>query len=367
MNSPSPSSLARPGFTLVFLLLFTGMTGVAAPPYVSPQQSPTADSPRRVVIDTDPGIDDALAILLALRSPELRVEALTTVAGNVTLDLAADNARRLLALAKRTDIPVARGAAKPLRKALRTATYWHGPNGLGGIELPASAVTFATRGAAEVIVDLAHRHAHDLTIVALGPLTNIALALHKSPALEQEVSEIIVMGGSTAGGNETAAAEFNFFVDPDAARIVFESGIPITMVGLNATRQTMLQRMHVQALRASGSCLGGIVAKLGEFYLETADAFALHDPLALALAIDKTLASKVLPMRIVIDTRSGLTNGASIYNSTLSQPRVIREGDHFTDAGEEPVTANADVPTVIASERFLAMLMARLSVADGGC
>jgi inosine-uridine nucleoside N-ribohydrolase len=214
---------------------------------------------------------------------------------------------------------------------------------------------------------LAHQNAHDLTIVALGPLTNIALALRKSPALKQEVSEIIVMGGSTAGGNESAAAEFNFFVDPDAARIVFESGIPITMVGLNATRQTMLERKHVQALQASGSCVGALVAKLGDFYLKTADGFALHDPLALAMAIDKTLASATVPMRIDIDARDGLTNGASIYNSTLSRPRVVREGDHFTDAGEEPVAANAEVPTVIASERFLALLLSRLGAADGGC
>jgi purine nucleosidase len=352
---------------LAVLLLWACASHAAAPAYVSPQVSPTAASPRRVLIDTDPGIDDALAILLALRSPELRVEALTIVAGNVTLDRGAENARRVLSLARRTDIPVAKGAARPLRKTLRTATYWHGPNGLGGVELPPSTVAFDRRNAADLIVELAHMHPHDLTIVAIGPLTNVALALRQAPSLRHELSEIIVMGGSTVGGNETAAAEFNFYVDPDAAQIVFDAGVPITMVGLNATRQTLLTRQHVRALEASSSCLGKFVAKLGDYYLKTEDEFALHDPLALALAVDKTLAKTTLPMRIDVDTRSGLTNGASIYNSTLTSPRVIREGDHFTDAGEEPVTPNADVPTVIASERFLSLLMTRLTAANDGC
>ncbi len=121
------------------------------------------------------------------------------------------------------------------------------------------------------------------------------------------------MGGSTVGGNETAAAEFNFFVDPDAAQIVYSSGVPLTMVGLNATRQTLLTRQHVRELAASASCLGRFVAKLGEFQLRTNDdRRAAHDPLALALAIDKTLATTTLPMRIEIDTRNGVTNRASI-------------------------------------------------------
>jgi inosine-uridine nucleoside N-ribohydrolase len=177
------------------------------------------------------------------------------------------------------------------------------------------------------------------------------------------------MGGSTIGGNETAAAEFNFFVDPDAAQIVFSSGVPLTMVGLNATRQTLLTRQHVRDLAASGSCLGRFVAKLGEFQLrdDMTIGTPLHDPLALALAIDKTLATTTLPMRIEIDTRDGLTNGASIFNSALTREHIVRESDHLTDGGEEPVTPNADVPTVIGSDRFLALLMTRLSAEGDGC
>jgi inosine-uridine nucleoside N-ribohydrolase len=291
---------------------------VDARPYVSSQISPTAESPRRVILDVDPGIDDAIAILLALRSPELKVEALTTVAGNVTVEQGSENALRVLSLARRTDIPVAKGSARPLRKQLLTATYWHGPNGLGGVELPRSDASLDRRHAVDLMIELAHRYPGELTIVATGPLTNVALALRKAPSMRHELSEIIVMGGSTVGGNETAAAEFNFYVDPDAARVVFESGVPVTMVGLNATRQTLLTRQHVRDLDASASCLGRFVAKLGNFSLKTGDdmtvGMPLHDPLALALAVDKTLAQKTLPMRIEIDTRSGLTNGASIFN-----------------------------------------------------
>ena len=353
---------------LVVLALAASVCNAGAPKYVSPQNSPTAASPRRVILDVDPGIDDAIAILLAVRSPELKIEAVTTVAGNVTVERGSENALRVLSLARRTDIPVARGAERPLRKTLVTATYWHGPNGLGGVELPRSAAELDHRHAVDLIIKLAHEHPHDLSIVATGPLTNLALALRKAPSIRQELSEIIVMGGSTVGGNETAAAEFNFFVDPDAVQIVFSSGVPLTMVGLNATRQTLLTRQHVRYLAASASCLGQFVAKLGEFQLadDVTIGTPLHDPLALALAIDKTLSTTTVPMYIEIDTRSGLTNGASIFNSDLTREHIVREGDHLTDAGEEPVSPNADVPTVIASDRFLSLLMTRLTT-GGGC
>jgi inosine-uridine nucleoside N-ribohydrolase len=334
---------------------------------VAPQNCPTVASPRRVIIDTDPGIDDAIAILIALRSPELHVEALTTVAGNVTLQLASDNARRLLSLAHRADVPVARGAAHPLRKILHTATYWHGPNGMGGERLPEPLADFDRRSAGELISEVARQHAHDLTVVALGPLTNIAAALRKDPALRHELTEIIVMGGSTAGGNETAAAEFNFFVDPDAARVVFESGVPVTMVGLNATRQTLLTRAHADALAASSSCVGKFVARLARYYLKTADEFPLHDPLALAMAIDKSIATTITPMHIEIDTRPGLTNGATIFNASLTIVGTAREGNHFTDGSEQAIRPNADVPAVISSQRLLELLMARLSAPDDAC
>jgi inosine-uridine nucleoside N-ribohydrolase len=356
--------------SLVMLLLAFACQADASP-YVSSQISPTAQSPRRVILDVDPGIDDAIAILLALRSPELKVEAVTTVAGNVTVDRGSDNALRVLSLARRSDIPVAKGAERPLRKTLMTATYWHGPNGLGGVELPRADATLDRRHAVDLIIKMAHEHPQDLSIIATGPLTNLALALRKAPSIRQELSEIIVMGGSTVGGNETAAAEFNFYVDPDAAQIVFTSGVPVTMVGLNATRQTLLTRQHVRTLASSTSCLGRFVAKLGNFSLKVGDdmtvGIPLHDPLALALAIDKTLATTTVPMRIEIDTRIGITNGASLFNSGLTRPHVLREGDHLTDAGEEPVAPNADVPTVIAADRFLSLLMTRLTAPGDGC
>jgi purine nucleosidase len=344
-----------------------GSGAASAPARVAPAESPTAMNPRRIIIDTDPGIDDAIAILIALRSPELHVEALTTVAGNVTLDLASDNARRLLSLAHRADVPVARGAARPLRKILHTATYWHGPGGIGGADLPRPQAAFDRRSATELISEVARRHPHDLTLVALGPLTNLAVALRQDPALRHELTEIIVMGGSTTGGNETAAAEFNFFVDPDAARLVFESGVPVTMVGLNATRQTLLTRSHADALAASSSCVGKFVAQLARFYLKTAEEFPLHDPLALVMAIDKSIATVITPMHIDVDTRPGLTNGATIFNTALTTVRTAREGDHFTDGGEQSIRPNADVPTAISSQRLLELLMTRLSAPGGAC
>ena len=340
--------------------------GLRASPSIVQHASPVS-APRRVIIDTDPGIDDAIAILLALRSPELHIEALTVVAGNVTVDRGSQNALKLLSFAGRTNIPVSKGAAHPLRKSLRTATYWHGPNGIGGIDLPNPTQTLDRRRAPDLMIELAHAHPHDLTVLAIGPLTNVALALQKAPSLKRELSEIIVMGGSTVEGNETAAAEFNFYVDPDAAQIVFESGVPITMVGLNATRQTLLTRKHIERLEASNNCLGRIVAKLGAYYLKTADEFPLHDPLVVALSIDKRLARQTSPMRIEIDTRDGLTNGASVYNASLTRPHVVREDDHYTDAGVEPVTPNAEVPTRIDSQRFLSLLMDRLTTADNQC
>ncbi len=321
----------------------------------------------------DPGVDDAIALFLALSSPELRVQAVTVVAGNIALDQGAENALRLLSLARRSDIPVAKGAAKPLHKTLVTATRWHGPNGLAGLELPRSKAALDSRHAVDLIIGLAHRYPHDITIVATGPLTNVAVALRKSPSIERELSEIIIMGGSTIGGNQTAAAEFNFFVDPDAAKIVFDSGVPITMVGLNAATQTRLVRAHVHQLAASRSCVGQFVAQLGDFLLRIGEAAgvtngsALYDPLALGMAIDKTLATTTVPMRIDVDSRPGLTNGATIFNSRLTRAVIGPEGDHLTSVGSEPVRPNADVPTVIAADRFLSLLMSRLSTPVDGC
>ena len=199
-----------------------------------------ARGPFRVIIDTDPGVDDALALLLAMRSPELRIEAITPVAGNVPLDLTLPNALRLVEIADRTDIPVAAGARTPLVRRLVTATYAHGENGLGGAVFPEPTTKPVATPAAEMIRQIVRKYPGEVTLITIGPLTNVATSINSDPELAGMVRGLVMMGGSLSGGNITPAAEFNVYVDPEAARIVFQSGIPITMVGLDVTRKTSL-------------------------------------------------------------------------------------------------------------------------------
>jgi inosine-uridine nucleoside N-ribohydrolase len=220
---------------------------------------------------------------------------------------------------------------------------------------------------------MAHRHPGDLTLVATGPLTNLALALRKDPTMAPLISEIILMGGSTTGGNATPAAEWNIYNDPEAARIVFESRIPITMVGINAAMQTLLTRDDVARLAVSDSCIGKFAAQLGDFYLKGGEAFGrstgspLYDPLAVAIAIDKTLATTTLAMHIDVETKGEFTYGETVFNSRLTRSVTELQGDHRVFVRREPVAANADVPTVIAAERFMDLLIKRLTATHDRC
>lgn len=205
-----------------------------------------APSARRIILDTDPGVDDALAIFLALRSPELKVEAITPVGGNVPLALTLPNALRLVEIAGRTDVAVAAGAATPLVRRLVTAAYVHGDNGLGGAEFPKPRLKPVAENAADTICRIVRSSPGEITIVGIGPLTNVATALKSDLELAPKIKEIVVMGGSLTRGNITPSAEFNFYVDPEAARIVFDSGVPITMVGLNVTEKVLLGESQIQ-------------------------------------------------------------------------------------------------------------------------
>jgi len=168
-----------------------------------------AQVPQRVIIDTDPGVDDALAILLALNSPELKIEALTVVPGNVEGSQGLANALKILSLAKRCDIPVAAGAQHPLNQKLITAQYWHGRNGLADVELPASQCKPDSRFGPDLIIEAIHKYPHEITLIPVGPLTNIALAVSKDPSIAGLVKDIVIMGGSITGGNVNGAAEAN--------------------------------------------------------------------------------------------------------------------------------------------------------------
>src|SRR3984893_11372773 len=204
--------------------------------YISPLISPllvlwllaigsvSASAARKIIFDTDPGTDDALALMLALNSPELDVVAITCVPGNVTAAMGLENALRMVSLANRCDIPVARGAQHPLFQKLITAEFWHGKNGLANIELPPSKCKVDSRFGPDLIIEMIHAAPHEITLVPVGPLTNIALAVEKDPSIVPLVKEVIIMGGSISGGNGDAAAEANIYNDPEAAQIVFQAG-----------------------------------------------------------------------------------------------------------------------------------------------
>lgn len=258
----------------------------------------------RLAIDTDPGVDDALALLLAWGSPEARVEVLTVVAGNVPLADGLRNVFRLLALRRPAPVPpVAAGAERPLARPLRTAQHYHGRDGLGDLEdWPPVGVHPVQAPAAEVLVARARSGGADLTVVALGPLTNLALALEADPTALASVGRLVVMGGAVdVPGNVTPTAEFNFHVDPEAAARVLGAGLRLDLVPLDATRLATVERRAFEAALARRP--GPLADRVARF---TARAFereggrlTLHDPLAVAVALDETLVDWE-PARIVV-------------------------------------------------------------------
>ncbi len=330
------------------------------------EQDAARPSPRRVILDCDPGIDDALAILLALRSPEIRLETITTVAGNVPLERTAENALKLTELAGRPDVPVAAGAAAPLEKKLEVADFVHGSDGLGGLELPPPKRALDPRPAWEVLAQTVLGDPEPVTIVAVGPLTNIALALEAAPDLAWQVEELIVMGGAECSGNATPAAEYNVYADPDAAQKVLGSGAQITLLTLEATRQAPLRREHLEALRIAQSPVARAAAYLGARYLDFAashgaDAAALHDPLAVGLAIDRSFAKRTVSARVEVETRGEFTYGATVIDRRLAARPLIDAGEYLRRGEPEPVAPNVRLPVEIDGDRFAAFLVNRLA------
>jgi inosine-uridine nucleoside N-ribohydrolase len=251
-----------------------------------------------VLIDTDPGIDDALALLFAWSSPEIRVEAITTVAGNVSLDAATTNLWRLLALRRPEPPPVvAAGASSPLARTLTTATRYHGEDGLGDLlDWPAVERPAGSPDAVSVMLDAARRHGRELTIVALGPLTNLALALEADGDAIRRVGRVVAMGGAVdVPGNVTPTAEFNMNVDPEAAHRVVAAGLPLELVPLDATRQALLPRAGLRA--TLGRTPGALASRIQAFsergfrisHTDGEAGMALHDPLAVGVAVDPSL------------------------------------------------------------------------------
>ncbi len=240
----------------------------AAPAAVMPKTA--AIGRRRIIIDTDPGVDDALAIFLALKSPEVKVEAITPVAGNVPLDLTLPNALRLLEIAGRSDIPVAAGASRPLKRRLVTAAYVHGNNGLAGVEFPEPKTKPVAESAQQLIRRIVRQSPGEVSIIAIGPLTNLALAFRDDPQLPSQIRSVTIMGGSLSGGNITPAAEFNSYVDPEAAQVVYRSGARITMIGLDVTRKAALSEEQIRMLESAGNPAGRAAGRIMRATLEQA-------------------------------------------------------------------------------------------------
>jgi purine nucleosidase len=323
--------------------------------------------PRSVILDVDTGIDDALAILLALRSPELDVVGLTCVAGNVTLDHVVRNTLAVVELAG-SDVPVAVGARKPLMAQLRTATFVHGTNGIGDVELPWPSRRPVAEDAASFLTGVARERPGEVTIVAVGPLTNLALAILQDADFARNVAGLVIMGGAVNhAGNATIAAEANFSNDPEAAAAVLAAGANLQLVDLGATMQALLPLPRLDPLRGRQlSPVPDFAVRVldyyGQIYLASGAAGpALHDPLAVALAAVPELAS-FAPFHLAIETAGVVARGATFGNFSGVRGRLEYRSDHRDFAGYEPLAPNASLARGIDADRFLDLFLQRLEL-----
>ena len=277
-------------------------------------------SPRKIIIDTDPGQDDAVAILLALASPEdIEVLGITCVAGNVPLHLTSKNARIVCELAGRSDIAVFAGCDRPLGRDLVTAEHVHGETGLNGPVLPDPSMPLQDAHAVDFIIEtLQKADPGSITLCPLGPLTNIATALKKAPDIADAVQEIVLMGGAYFEvGNITPTAEFNIYVDPEAADIVFKSGIPLVVMSLDVTHKALVTSPRNDAFRALGTPVGTAVAEMTDFFERFdkekygSEGAPLHDPCVTAYLIDPDLFAG-RHINVEIETQSELTMGMTV-------------------------------------------------------
>jgi inosine-uridine nucleoside N-ribohydrolase len=345
-----------------------------------------ATAKHRVIIDTDPGVDDAFALLLAMRSPELKIEGITPVAGNVPLDLTLPNALRMVEIAGRDDISVAAGAKGPMLRRLVSAAYAHGENGLGGAVFPEPRRKPIADTAEVFIRQIVRKYPGEVTLITLGPLTNIATAISTDNELPGMIKGIVMMGGSLSGGNITPAAEFNLYVDPEAARIVFQSGIPITMVGLDVTRHTSLTENHFKTLQAAQNPVSQAAAKIARNAIDhtRSQGFLvgpnMHDSLAVAAFLDPTLL-KWKDYYVDIETTGELTAGETVgYSPSAGDLRRTPEmekqaAERMQIRGSAPTLAstrtapvlrdkfvpNTKVAMEVDSAKFFDLLIGRLT------
>jgi inosine-uridine nucleoside N-ribohydrolase len=271
----------------------------------------------RLILDVDTGVDDALALALAVRHPEVQLEAVLTVTGNVGLELTTRNTLRVLDWLGATSVPVYSGADRPLAGPDREASHWHGEDGLGGARLPES--TRPPRdGAVKQLIDRLMSEPRELTLVCTAPLTNLALAVQQEPRIVQAVRKVVLMGGAARPpGNTTPVAEFNIYADAEAAAIVFEQQWPLTMVGLDVTNRFTLGRLERDNL-STGSKEAALVYEVTRhlFDVRQLNAMALHDPLAVAVAIQPDLVTTE-HRDVVVETSGALTRGQTVVDFRL--------------------------------------------------
>ena len=313
---------------------------------------------KKVIIDCDPGHDDAFAIMLALK--HLDVIGITTVGGNQVLEKVTVNALKVLEVLNRIDVPVYIGHAGPTVVDLVTAPMFHGESGMDGPVLPHPKHVAQTKHGVDFIVDTI-MSTDDVTLIATGPLTNIAAAINREPKIAKRVTEISIMGGSITFGNWTPAAEFNIFVDPEAALKVFESGMHIKMCGINLTRQAILDKKELADFDAIGSRVSKFCADLLRFFMAASSEVAgggvsIHDPCAVAWLIDPTLF-KSAEMHVTVELRGECTRGM-----TVCDYRHLRGSDPDIDLSRIPTTtlrgkpSNCEAALELDVERFLKLI-----------
>lgn len=306
--------------------------------------------PEKIILDCDPGHDDAIAILLACASPELEVRGITTVAGNVSLEKTSTNALKVCELGNIKRIPVYAGMSGPLVRRLETAEHVHGKSGMDGPELPEPELKPAQMSAVDFIISELINSAEPITLVPTGPLTNIAMAILHEPRIVPKIKEIVSMGGALYEGNITPSAEFNIYVDPHAARIVYSCGAKVTMIGLNLTHQALATPERIARIKSIGTKVSETVVQLLDFYFRfhrrryTLPGPPLHDPCAVAAVIDRSLI-KTNRMYVDIETTGELTIGRTVC-------------DVWGVTGKQP---NAEVGMSIDDERFFDLLIERLA------
>ena len=306
--------------------------------------------PHRIILDTDPGIDDALAILLALASPEVQLEAITVAPGNCPTAQGVENTLRVLDLADAGDIPVAAGVDRPLIQPLLTAPETHGQSGLGYAQLPPSGRSAYPQHAVDLLIERILAAPGEITLVAVAPLTNLALAVRRGPRIVDVVGRVVVMGGALRHqGNTTPLAEFNTYVDPHAAHIVYHAGWPMTLVPLDVTYQCVLTQADVDRLLAQEGAVARFIADATRFYMEFHDEYqsikgcVINDPLALALVFAPELVV-TKSLYVTVDLASELSLGKTLAD--------------FYDFWHKP--ANLEVALEVDGRTFLDLFLRRI-------